>query len=101
MHRIRRAPRGGMKRVLVVHFSQSGQLACVARGLVSPLADAGEGELVEEVLRPIRPYRFPWAFWTFREVMPETVLVEPPQMEPLALRAAERSDLIVLASPVW
>jgi len=41
-----------MKRVLVVHFSQTGQLARVARALVSPLARAGDVELVEETLRP-------------------------------------------------
>ena len=90
-----------MKRVLVVYFSQSGQLARVARGLVSPLAEADDMELVEEVLRPIRPYPFPWSFWSFLEVMPETVLLEPPPLQPLAVRAEERFDLIVLAYQVW
>ena len=90
-----------MKRVLVVHFSQTGQLARVARGLVSPLAEAGDVELVEEALRPTRPYPFPWSFWSFLEVMPETVLLEPPPLQPLAVRAEERFDLIVLAYQVW
>src|SRR6266568_3847861 len=90
-----------MKRVLVVHFSQTGQLARVARQLVSPLAEAGDVELVEEVLRPTRPYPFPWSFWSFLEVMPETVLLEPPPLEPLAVRAEECFDLIVLAYQVW
>jgi len=90
-----------MKRVLVVYFSQSGQLARVARGLVSPLAEADDMELVEEVLRPIRPYPFPWSFWSFLEVMPETVLLEPPPLEPVAVRAEERFDLVVLAYQVW
>ena len=89
-----------MKRVLVVHFSQTGQLARLARALVFPLAEAGDVELVEEVLRPIRPYPFPWSFWSFLEVMPETVLLEPRPLEPLAVRA-ERFDLIVLAYQVW
>jgi len=90
-----------MKRVLVVYFSQSGQLARVARSLVSPLAEADDMALVEEVLRPIRPYPFPWSFWSFLEVMPETVLLEPPPLQPLAVRAEERFDLIVLAYQVW
>src|SRR5256885_11592133 len=90
-----------MKRVLVVHFSQTGQLARVARALVSPLAGAGDVELVEETLRPIRPYPFPWPFWRFLEVMPETVLLEPPPLEPLSVRPEERFDLIVLAYQVW
>jgi hypothetical protein len=90
-----------MKRVLVVHFSQTGQLARVARRLVSPLADANDVELVEEALRPRRPYPFPWPLWRFLDAMPETVLLDPPALEPLALRADERFDLVVLAYQVW
>ncbi len=90
-----------MKRVLVVHFSQTGQLARVARGLVSPLAEAGDVELVEEPLRPTRPYPFPWSFWSFLDAMPETVLLDPPALEPLAVRADECFDLVVLAYQVW
>jgi hypothetical protein len=90
-----------MKRVLVVHFSQTGQLARVARRLVSPLAEASDVELVEEELRPRRPYPFPWSFWSFLEAMPETVLLEPPALEPLAVGADEHFDLVVLAYQVW
>ena len=90
-----------VKRVLVVHFSQTGQLARVARQLVSPLAAAADVELVEEVLRPREPYPFPWPFWRFLDVMPETVLLEPPALEPLSVRADEHFDLIVLAYQVW
>jgi hypothetical protein len=90
-----------VKRVLVVHFSQTGQLARVARQLVSPLAAAADVELVEEVLRPREPYPFPWPFWRFLDVMPEAVLLEPPALEPLLVRADEHFDLIVLAYQVW
>jgi hypothetical protein len=90
-----------VKRVLVVHFSQTGQLARVARQLVSPLAAAADVELVEEVLRLREPYPFPWPFWRFLDVMPETVLLEPPALEPLSVRADEHFDLIVLAYQVW
>jgi hypothetical protein len=90
-----------MKRVLVVHFSQTGQLARIARRLVSPLAGAAEVELVEEVLRPRKPYPFPWPFWRFLDAMPESVLLEPPELEPLSPRAEGSFDLIVLAYQVW
>ena len=90
-----------MKRVLLVHFSQTGQLARVARRLTSPLAAAGDVELVEEVLRPRRPYPFPWPAWRFLDAMPETVLLEPPALEPLTSGADERFDLVVLAYQVW
>lgn len=90
-----------MKRVLLVHFSQSGQLTRVARHLVSPLAGAHDVELAEEVLRPIRPYPFPWTFRTFLDAMPESVLLDPPELEPAAVSADARFDLIVLAYQVW
>jgi len=90
-----------MKRVLVVHFSQTGQLARVARRLVSPLTDANNVELVEETLRPCPPYPFPWPLWRFLDAMPETVLLEPPALEPYSVRADGRFDLIILAYQVW
>jgi len=90
-----------MKRVLLVHFSQTGQLTRLARRLSSPLAGAGDVELAEEVLRPRRPYPFPWPAWRFLDVMPETVLLEPPVLEPFAVGADEHFDLVVLAYQVW
>src|SRR5258707_11057896 len=95
------APWGAMKRVLLVYFSQTGQLARVARRVVSPLAEANDVELVEEALRPNRPYPFPWSFWRFLEVKPETVLLEPAPLEPLSVRAQDRFDLIALAYQGW
>ena len=80
-----------MKRVLLVHFSQTGQLARVARRLASPLAQAQDVELVEETLRPLHPYPFPWPLWRFLDAMPETVLLDPPALAPLSVRA-ERSE---------
>jgi len=90
-----------MKRVLLVHFSQSGQLTRVARRLASPLAGASDVELVEEVLRPRRHYPFPWTVKTFLDVMPESVLLDPPALEPFSVSAEERFDLLILAYQVW
>jgi hypothetical protein len=90
-----------VKRVLLVHFSQTGQLARVSRRLVAPLAEAGDVELVEEVLRPLRPYPFPWSFWRFLDAMPESVLLDPPALAPLSVRPEEHFDLIILAYQVW
>lgn len=90
-----------MKRVLLVHFSQTGQLARAARALAAPLLQAADVELVEEVLRPRTPYPFPWPFWRFLDAMPESVLLEPPALEPLSARAAGDFDLVILAYQVW
>jgi hypothetical protein len=90
-----------LKRVLVVHFSQTGQLARVVRRLVSPLAEASDIQVTEEVLRPRRPYPFPWPLWRFFDAMPESVLLDPPALEPLSVRPEEQFDLVVLAYQVW
>ena len=90
-----------MKRVLLVHFSQSGQLTRIARQLVAPLAAAADVRVVEEVLRPRAAYPFPWPLWRFLDAMPESVLLEPPALEPLRVHPGERFDLVVLAYQVW
>jgi len=90
-----------MKRVLLVHFSQTGQLARIARRLTSPLANAGDVELVEEVLRPCQPYPFPWPLWRFLDAMPEAVQLDPPPLEPLSVSPDAHFDLVILAYQVW
>ena len=90
-----------MKRVLVVHFSQTGQLARIVRRLVAPLEGAGDLRVVEEILRPRTPYPFPWPLLRFFDAMPEAVQLDPPELEPLRVAADEPFDLIVLAYQVW
>ena len=90
-----------MKRVLLVHFSQTGQLARIARALTAPLAHAHDIELVEEELRPAQPYPFPWTAWRFLDAMPETVQLEPPALRPLSDNARGHFDLVILAYQVW
>lgn len=88
-----------MKRVLLVHFSQTGQLSRLARQLVLPLAGAEDVDLVEEVLRPRAAYPFPWPIGRFFDAMPESVLLMPPEIE--APGARGEFDLVVLAYQVW
>src|SRR3546814_19926645 len=62
----------GMKRVLVVYFSQTGQLRRVAESLCAPLTAAGV-EVDWCALQPRQPYPFPWPFFRFFDQFPETV----------------------------
>lgn len=90
-----------MKRVLLVHYSQTGQLSRIARELTSPLARADDIELVAEELRPRTPYPFPWPAWRFLDAMPESVLLDPPALEPLSEKARGHFDLVIIAYQVW
>ncbi|MBA1145573.1 dialkylresorcinol condensing enzyme [Ectothiorhodospiraceae bacterium WFHF3C12] len=90
-----------MKRVLVVYFSQTGQLASIARTLSEPLASAADCEVEYEALTPRKPYPFPWPVFDFLDAFPETVALEPPEIEPLRADPDQRYDLIILAYTVW
>jgi hypothetical protein len=88
-----------MKQVLVVWYTQTGQLERAARAIAAPLQAAGHA--VECLaLAPARPYPFPWTFWAFLDAFPEAVALDPP---PLAAWRASRPryDLVILAWSPW
>ena len=87
-----------MKRVLVVYYSQSGQLERAARACAAPLQAAGHG-VDFLALQPLRPYPFPWPFWQFLDAFPESVSLDPPPLKPWA--AAPRYDLVLLCYTAW
>jgi hypothetical protein len=88
-------------RVLVVHYSSpSGQLSDVLRNFSAPLAESGDIELHEVVLRPRRPYPFPWPILRFFDTFPETIYLDPPELESLGLPTG-RFDLVILGYQVW
>lgn len=88
------------KRILLLHFSQSGQLSGVVRSISEPLRASPDITLTCETLRPLEPFPFPWPFFTFFDTFPETVYLQPGLIEPLA-SAGEDFDLIILAYQVW
>ncbi|HEV2110920.1 MAG TPA: dialkylresorcinol condensing enzyme [Gammaproteobacteria bacterium] len=71
------------------------------RNLTAPLAEAGDVELHQLVLRPQRPYPFPWPILRFFDTFPETIYLDPPALEPLGPNAAGRYDLVILGYQVW
>ena len=89
-----------MKRVLVVHYSQSGQLGQITGNIAAPLRAAGV-EVVEEILRPREPYPFPWPFFDFLDAFPESFRLDPPPNHPPAADPDTPFDLVILAYQVW
>lgn len=89
-------------RVLAVHYSSpSGQLSEVMRTLCAPLKEAGDVEMRELVLRPRRPYPFPWPILRFFDTFPETIYLDPPALEAFGSDATQRYDLVILGYQVW
>ncbi|MDN6886027.1 dialkylresorcinol condensing enzyme [Variovorax sp. CAN2819] len=95
-----RAP-SSVKRVLVLRYSQSGQLDEVADRIVAPLKADPAIQVHEEVLRPLQPYPFPWPFISFFDAFPESAHMKPQPLAPLTLTGDEDFDLVVLPYQVW
>jgi len=90
-----------MKRVLLVTYSQTGQLAAVAESVAGPLRASPAVDLVVATLEPAEPYPFPWPFLRFFDTFPETVHGRPRPLRPLPPAVSGSFDLVILAYQVW
>ncbi len=90
------------KRILVLYYSQTGQLTSAVRSMLKPLDDNGlEFDITWENLQPEKPYPYPWPFLEFFNVFPESVHMIAPAMKPVSFDKDSRFDLIILAYQVW
>lgn len=90
-----------MTRILVVTYSQTGQLSLVTNAFVQPLIDNASTEVVFEYISPEKDYPFPWPFIRFFTIFPEAVMMKAPAMKPFASHTNEDFDLVILAYQVW
>lgn len=87
------------KKVLVIYFSQTGQLGDIVNNLAAPLLLAGHK--VETVrVETDTPYPFPWTGKSFFAVMPDCVTGVPTQLKPFQLKETSY-DLIILGYQAW
>lgn len=90
-----------MRQVLVVHYSQTGQLNRLVESVCAPLLQREDIQVDFLALQPAQPFPFPWPFLGFFRIFPETVLMRPQPLLPLAVDADKRYDLVILAYQVW
>ena len=90
-----------VKKVLLVQYSQSGQLNDVAKSVTTPLAASDSVELHTLTLIPEKPFPFPWSIIPFFNIFPECVYLDPPALKPLDIDTNQKFDLIILAYQVW
>ena len=86
-------------KVLIVYYSQTGQLSALAQYFAKPLQQAG---VVTDCvpLVPQQPYPFPWPFWRFFDPFPETAHLRPAPIEPPQI-PHDDYDAVVIAYTVW
>jgi hypothetical protein len=88
-------------RVLVIHYSQTGQLTRILRSMIEPLAANPEVVVDWCDVSPQRAFPFPWGLLSFLDAFPESVYLDPPPVQEAALDLNARYDLVVLGYQVW
>ena len=87
------------KKILVLYYTQSGQLGDILRKFAEPLVDAGN--TVEYVfVKPEKEYPFPWTSKSFFSVMPDSVLGNTTPLIPFQLEE-KNYDLIIFGYQPW
>jgi len=87
------------KKILVIYYTQSGQLEDILNNLTAPLIEAGN--TVEKVrVQVANDYPFPWNGKAFFSVMPDCVLGVPTELKPFQLKE-NKYDLIILGYQAW
>jgi hypothetical protein len=90
-----------IKSILVLSYSQTGQLAEITGRIIDPLRMDSSITVHIETLRPVTPYPFPWKFFSFLDAFPESAHMIPPPLQPFLLTGEENFDLVILPYQVW
>ena len=91
-----------MKNVLVVYYSQSGQLLEIAKNVTNDLENSEEVQLSFYEIKPKENFPFPWKSNTFFGVFPETFKQVPTELTDLDNPILKKKyDLIILSYQVW
>ena len=91
-----------MKNVLVIYYSQSGQLESIARNIAKPLLDSDEVKVTFHEIELEKPFPFPWKKESFFDAFPESFLQAPTDLKPVPAEImGQKYDLILLNYQVW
>jgi hypothetical protein len=87
------------KKILVIYYTQSGQLEDILNHFTAPLIEAGN--TVEKVrVHVAKDYPFPWNGKAFFSVMPDCVQGVPTELKPFELKES-KYDLVILGYQAW
>lgn len=89
------------KRILVVHYSQTGQLDRVVKSIAAPLQASSLCELSYLNLVPVKPYPFPWPFFTFINAFPEAAHEKGCELVAIPKDLVRQYDLVIIGYQVW
>jgi hypothetical protein len=99
-----------MRKILVVSYSQTGQLTRITDSIIEPLLNDENIVIDSLILEPKTDFPFPWSFFKFFQVMPESVYMKKIQLNETIINHVIDSDintkdtfydLIILSYQVW
>jgi hypothetical protein len=90
-----------VRRILVIYYSQSGEVERATAAFVECLVDAGH-QITLAPIAPVTTYPYPWrSVRRFFDAMPEAVVGLAPEIEAPNFDPTDRFDLAIVAYPVW
>lgn len=89
------------KRVLILLYSQTGQLTDVVYQIIAPMQADPAIKVHVQLLKPVKPFPYPWPFFEFMDAFPESALMHPCPMQALDLADDAEFDLVILPYQVW
>ncbi|GAA3593265.1 dialkylresorcinol condensing enzyme DarA [Flavivirga amylovorans] len=91
-----------MKNILVLHYSQSGQLTEIVNNITMPLNNSKNIKVVHHQIEMETPFAFPWKKKDFLDVFPESFLQIPSKIKPIPQAILnQKFDLVILGYSVW
>ena len=90
-----------MQKVLVVYYSQTGQLKAIIDSVLAPVVGGDGVNVTYAEIKPKHAYPFPWTAYQFCDVFPESFAGIPCELLPLEFDPDEHYDLVILAYTVW
>jgi len=88
-----------MKKVLVLYYSQSGQLKEVIKHFISKLPDE-EIRVDLKVIEPKKSFPYPWPFYDFFDEFPESIYLDGCEVNKIDT-IEDDYDLIILGYTIW
>lgn len=90
-----------MKSILVIYYTQTGQLKKIADTICGGLSRNDLINIDFFRIQPVHDYPFPWTSDEFFDSMPESVKGIPVQIDMQGFPSEKHYDLVVLAYQVW
>ncbi|MEO8516943.1 MAG: dialkylresorcinol condensing enzyme DarA [Flavobacterium sp.] len=91
-----------MKNVLIVYYSQSGQLEEIVKTIAKPLLNDADVAVTFCDIQLEKPFAFPWKKEAFFDAFPESFLQIPAKIKaPSEEVLSKNYDLVILGYQVW